>query len=244
VNKKQLSRDARPSPRLDQVLLILAHPDDPEFFCGATLAKWAREGKNIIYLLATCGDKGSDNPTMTPEILCTNRQAEQRAAAAIIGASQIIFLRYADGELFNTLELRRDLVRAIRRHKPDIVVTCDPTTYFRANAYINHSDHRAIGAATLDAVFPAAGNPMYFPELLAEGLQPHAPREIWFSLTHEPNTWVDVTDTIDVKLAALREHKSQIKDVPALEQRVRARLRQSSDDGHEWYEESFRVIKL
>ncbi|MBN1890488.1 MAG: PIG-L family deacetylase [Thermoflexales bacterium] len=227
-----------------QVLLILAHPDDPEFFCGATLAKWAREGKNITYLLASCGDKGSDDPTMTPEVLCADRQVEQHAAAAIIGARQLIFLRYADGELFNTLELRRELVRAIRRYKPDIIVTCDPTTYFRANAYINHSDHRTIGAAALDAVFPAAGNRMYFPELLAEGLEPHSPREIWFSLTNEPNTWVDVTDTIDVKLAALREHKSQIKDPLALEQRVRERLRQSSDDGRECYEESFRVIKL
>jgi LmbE family N-acetylglucosaminyl deacetylase len=229
---------------VDKVLLILAHPDDPEFFCGGTLAQWAKAGQQITYLLATCGDKGSDNPAMTPDILCVSRQEEQRAAAAVIGASEVLFLHYKDGELANTPDLRRDLVREIRRHKPDLIVTCDPTAYFRANAYINHSDHRTIGAAALDAIFPASGNPMYFPELLREGCQPHTPKEIWISLTNEPNTWVDVSDTLEIKLAALREHKSQIKDFALLEQRVRDRLRRVEDDGREWYGESFRVIKL
>ena len=149
-----------------RVLVVLAHPDDPEFFCGGTLAKWAREGKEIQYLLLTCGDKGSDNPEMTPETLCADRQIEQRAAAAVIGAKDVVFLDYHDGELMNTLDVRREIVRAIRRFKPHTVVTCDPTTYFRANAYINHVDHRTAGAATLDAIFPAAGNRMYFSELL------------------------------------------------------------------------------
>ncbi len=228
----------------DHVLVILAHPDDPEFFCGGTLAKWVCEGKWVTYLLATCGDKGSDNPAMTPDSLCVSRQEEQRAAAAVIGASEVIFLHYKDGELANTPDLRRDLVREIRRHKPDLIVTCDPTTYFRANAYINHNDHRVIGAAALDAIFPAAGNPMYFPELLQTGWQPHTPKEIWISLTNEPNTWVDVSDTLETKLMALREHKSQIKDFALLEQRARDRLRRVDDDGREWYGESFRVIKL
>ncbi len=228
----------------DPILLILAHPDDPEFFCGATLAKWAREGKSITYLLATCGSKGSDNPDLTPDALCLNRQEEQRAAAAIIGARQVIFLAYQDGELVNSPELRRDLTREIRRFRPDIVVTCDPTTFFRANAYINHADHRTIGAAALDAIFPAAGNPLYFPELLAEGFKPHTPREVWLALTNEPNVWVDVSDTLEIKLAALREHKSQIQDVALLEQRMRDRLRRVEDDGREWYAESFRVIHL
>jgi LmbE family N-acetylglucosaminyl deacetylase len=228
----------------DRVLLILAHPDDPEFFCGATLARWVREGKEITYLLATCGSKGSDNPGTVPDMLCTNRQEEQRDAASVIGARDVIFLNYPDGELVNTLELRRDLVRHIRRYTPDIIVTCDPTTYFRLGAFLNHSDHRTIGAAALDAIFPAAGNPMYFPELLAEGLKPHTPREVWISLTNEPNTWVDVSDTVEVKLAALRAHKSQIKDYAALEQRVRDRLRRKEDNGREWYGESFRVLRM
>ena len=226
-----------------RVLVVLAHPDDPEFFCGATLAKWARAGKEIHYLLLTCGDKGSDDPEMTPELLCADRQIEQRAAAAVIGATQVMFLGYHDGELENTLDVRREIVYEIRRYKPQIIVTCDPTTYFRANAYINHTDHRTAGAAALDAVFPAAGNRMYFPELLAEGLEPYAPKEIWMSLTNDPNVWVEVNDTLAIKIAALREHKSQVKDPANLEKRIRERLRRSDFDG-ELYAESFRVIRL
>ncbi len=226
-----------------RVLLVLAHPDDPEFFCGATLAKWAREGREIRYLLLTCGDKGSDDPAMTPEMLCADRQVEQRSAAAVIGAKEVVFLSYRDGELVNTLDVQREIVREIRRFKPQVIVSCDPTTYLRANAYINHTDHRAAGAAALDAVFPAAGNRMYFPELLREGLEPYAPKEIWLSLTNEPNMWVNVNDTVVIKIAALREHKSQVKDPEGLEKRIRDRLRRSDFDG-EFYAESFRVIRL
>jgi LmbE family N-acetylglucosaminyl deacetylase len=231
------------SEERQRILVVLAHPDDPEFFCGATLAKWARVGKEVRYLVLTCGDKGSDNPEMTPELLCADRQIEQRAAAAVIGATQVMFLSYRDGELENTLDVRREIVREIRRYKPQIIVTCDPTTYFRANAYINHTDHRTAGAAALDAVFPAAGNRMYFPELLADGLEPYAPKEIWMSLTNDPNVWVEVNDTLAIKIAALREHKSQVKDPAALEKRIRERLRRNDFDG-ELYAEGFRVIRL
>ena len=225
-----------------RVLIVLAHPDDPEFFCGATLAKWAREGKEIRYLLLTCGDKGSDLPDVTPEMLCADRQSEQRAAAAVLGVRQVKFLGYPDGELTNCTDVRREIVREIRRFKPRILVTSDPTTFIRPNG-INHPDHRAAGAATLDAVFPAAGNRMYFPELLAEGYEPHYPKEVWLSIPMEPTQWVDVTDTIEVKLAALREHASQIKDMPALEKRIRERLLRPDVDG-EFYAEGFRVIRF
>ncbi len=225
-----------------RVLVVLAHPDDPEFFCGATLAKWARAGKEVRYLLLTCGDKGSDDPAMTPEMLCVDRQQEQRAAAAVIGARDVKFLGYADGELFNTLDVRREIVREVRRFRPDLLVTSDPTTYIRPLG-LNHPDHRAAGAATLDAIFPAAGNRMYFPELLQEGLEPHMPKEIWLSVTMEPNQWVNVTETVDIKIAALREHKSQIKDMDALAKRIRERLRRPDMDG-EFYVESFRVIRF
>ncbi len=225
-----------------RVLLVLAHPDDPEFFCGATLAKWAREGMQIHYLLLTCGDKGGDDPAVTPEMLCADRQAEQRAAAAIIGAQQVTFLHFRDGELANTPDVRREIVRAIRRVQPRRLVTCDPTTYIHPFG-INHPDHRAAGAATLDAVFPAAGNRMYFPELLAEGLEPYAPKEIWLAVTQEPNLWVNVNDTIEIKLAALRAHKSQIKNPAELEKRIRERLRRTDMEG-EFYAEAFRVIRF
>ena len=226
-----------------RVLLVMAHPDDPEFSCGGTLAKWAREGQEIRYLLLTCGDKGGDRPDVTPEMLCADRQAEQRAAAAILGVKAVVFLNNHDGELVNTPDVRRDIVREIRRFKPDAIVTGDPTTYFRMNSYINHADHRAAGAATLDAVFPAAGNRMYFPELLSEGLNPHSPKEVWMTGSNEPNLWVDVTETLDIKIAALKEHKSQIKDPAELEQRIRDRLRRPDVD-REMYTEGFRVIKF
>jgi LmbE family N-acetylglucosaminyl deacetylase len=225
-----------------RVLVVLAHPDDPEFFCGATLAQWARAGKAIRYLLLTCGDKGSDSPDITPELLCADRQAEQRAAAAIIGAQDVLFLDYHDGELANTPDVRRAIVREIRRYKPHTIVTSDPTSYIYANR-INHSDHRVAGAATLDAIFPAAGNRMYFPELIAEGFEPHAPKEIWLSATGEPNLWVNVNDTLDIKLAALRAHSSQIKNPTELEKRIRDRLRRAEIDG-EFHAEGFRVIRF
>jgi LmbE family N-acetylglucosaminyl deacetylase len=228
---------------LRQVLVVLAHPDDPEFFCGATLAKWARAGKEIRYLLLTCGDKGSDDPAMSPEALCADREVEQRAAADVLGVKQVNFLNYHDGELFNTLDVRREIVRAIRRFKPEIVVTSDPTALIRMNTAINHPDHRAAGAATLDAIFPAAGNRMYFPELLREGLEPHYPKEVWLAVANEPNFWVDVTDTLDIKIAAILKHQSQIKDPAEIEKRIRARLRRTDVDG-EFYTEAFRVIRF
>ncbi|MBI4761365.1 MAG: PIG-L family deacetylase [Chloroflexi bacterium] len=162
------------------ILVILAHPDDPEFFCGATLAKWARQGHRITYLLLTCGDKGfnpTTDPGMTPARLCAIRHEEQHAAAKIIGAESVHILDHPDGYLVPDLNLRREVVREIRRHKPDILVTCDPQNLF-ATYGINHPDHRAAGQVVLDAVFPAAGNPVYFPELLEEGFPPHMPREV------------------------------------------------------------------
>ncbi len=227
----------------ERVLVVLAHPDDPEFFCGATLAKWAKEGKRVRYLLLTCGDKGSDVPEMTPEGLCGDRKEEQRAAARALGVEEVKFLDFPDGELFNSLAVRREIVREIRHFRPQIVVSSDPTTLFRFNIAINHPDHRTAGAATVDALFPAAGNRMYFPELLGEGLEPYSPRELWLSVTNEPNTWVMVDNTVECKIAALREHKSQIKEPEALEKRIRERLRRQDIEG-EHYAESFRVIRF
>jgi LmbE family N-acetylglucosaminyl deacetylase len=227
------------------ILVILAHPDDPEFFCGATLAKWAREGHPITYLLLTCGDKGfnpATHPEMTPENLCGIRHEEQQNAAKVIGAQAVHFMDLQDGYLTPTLDLRRDIVREIRRHKPDILVTCDPQNLFAAYG-INHPDHRACGQVVLDAVFPAAGNVAYFPELLAQGFQPHMPKEVWCSLTSQPNTTVDVTETWNVKLKGILEHKSQMQDVKKLAERMKARHSEDSTDENPRYEEKFRVVK-
>ena len=150
---------------LQRVMGIFAHPDDPEFFCGATFAKWSAEGKQITFVLATSGDKGSGDFSITSDQLVSMREAEERAAAARLGVQDVIFLRCPDGELQVTLDLRRQLTRLIRLKKPDIVVTNDPTARWYGTNYINHPDHRAIGDVVLDAVFPTARDHLSFSEL-------------------------------------------------------------------------------
>ncbi len=227
------------------ILVILAHPDDPEFFCGATLARWARAGHNVIYYLLTCGDKGYNDRTkfedITPDDLCALRHTEQAAAAGVIGAKAVYWLDRPDGYLVPDIELRREVVRIIRRMKPDVLVTCDPQNLF-AGYGLNHPDHRAAGQVTLDAVFPAAGNAAYFPELLTEGYAPHMPKEIWCSLTRQPNVTLDITDIWPVKMEAILQHKSQIGDVDKFMERMRSRRTEASTVEDPRYEESFRVI--
>lgn len=223
-----------------KILVILAHPDDPEFFCGASIAYWCARGHEVKYCLLTRGDKGVNGRVIPPQTLKKMREEEQRAAAAVLGVKQVSFLDYPDGYLVPTLEARRDVVRVIRRERPDIIVTCDPLNYFPAPNRINHPDHRAAGQIVMDAVFPAAGNPMFFPELLTEeGLEPHEVREVWFSLTRQPNVRLDVTPYWDQKIEALRAHHSQIQDFNELEGRMRARLAPGSTPGQPRYEEYF-----
>ncbi len=228
-----------------KILVVLAHPDDPEFFCGATLARWARAGHQITYALLTCGDKGfnpATSPGMTPEKLCAIRRVEQNNAARVIGARAVHFLDREDGYVVADLNLRRDLVRVIRRETPDILVTCDPQNLF-AMYGINHPDHRACGQATLDAVFPAANNVAYFPELLAEGFQPHMPKEVWCSLTNQPNVTIDVTEFWEIKMKAILEHKTQVQDVEKLIERMKSRRTEDSTDEAPRFEEKFRVVR-
>jgi LmbE family N-acetylglucosaminyl deacetylase len=232
-----------PSPQ--NILVILAHPDDPEFFCGGTLALWARAGHHITYLLLTCGDKGfnpATEPEMTPDKLCALRHVEQQNAANVIGARAVHFMDLPDGYLTPNLNLRRDVVREIRRYKPDILVTCDPQNLFALYG-INHPDHRAAGQVVLDALFPAAGNLVYFPELLDEGFQPHMPKEVWCSLTTQPTTAIDVTEFWEVKMQAILEHKTQVQDADKLRERFKSRRTEDSTEENPRYEEKFRVVK-
>ncbi|HJR82177.1 MAG TPA: PIG-L deacetylase family protein [Anaerolineales bacterium] len=235
-----MESDTWDSPQ--NILVILAHPDDPEFFCGATLAKWARAGHHITYQLLTCGDKGFNDstvPDMTPDALCAIRQEEQQAAAKVIGAEAVHLMGQPDGYLVPDLNLRREIVRAIRKFKPDVLVTCDPQNLF-ATYGINHPDHRAAGQVVLDAVFPAAGNKEYFPELLAEGYEPHMPKEVWCSLTQQPDIIIDVTETWTTKLEALLCHKTQIGDVENFKERMMSRHTKDSTDENPRYEEKFK----
>ncbi|MDD5467581.1 MAG: PIG-L family deacetylase [Anaerolineales bacterium] len=225
------------------ILVILAHPDDPEFFCGGTLARWAAAGHQIAYCLLTCGDKGTQDRSLGSEALCALRQKEQRAAAAVLGVQRVRFLNHPDGYLEPTLQLRKEVTRLIRQEKPDVLVTCDPTTLYVGGDRLNHPDHRAAGQVVLDAVFPAARDYLYFPELLnEEHLEPHAVREVWVSGTQAPDVVMDVTDTWQVKLRALYEHGSQIGDRQAFTERMMARHTPDSTLEKPRFEEKFRRI--
>jgi len=234
--------DARP----EHVLVVLAHPHDPEFFCGGTLALWAQQGWAIDYCLLTRGDKGADDAASEPVALAQLREQEQRAAAAVLGVRSVRFLDQPDGYLTPDLALRKQVVRILRQVRPDIVVTCDPTNFFPSDRYINHPDHRAAGQATLDAVFPASGSALFFPELLSEeGLQPHRIRQVYVAMPQTANTLIDVTGTLERKIAALREHRSQIPDQAGLEARIRERLLDpASPPEAPRYVERFRLIDL
>jgi LmbE family N-acetylglucosaminyl deacetylase len=211
-------------PSIKRVMGIFAHPDDPEFFAGASFARWAAEGAELIFVLATSGDKGSADLEMTSDRLIEIRELEERAAAAALGVREVIFLRYRDGELVPSLELRRDLVRILRMRKPDIVVTCDPMTMYWPGGGINHPDHRAIGEAVIDSVYPTARDRLNFPELERdEMLEVHKVKQVYLAGTRDPNTRVDVSSYIDQKIASLRNHISQIADMDAMALRVKER---------------------
>lgn len=232
--------------KIERVLGIFAHPDDPEFFAGASFARWAARGAEVTFVVATNGDKGSADPEMTGPRLAAIREEEEKAAAAALGVREVIFLRNPDGELTPNTQLRRDLVRIIRMKKPDIVVTCDPTVYWYETRGINHPDHRAIGAATLEAVFPIARDRLNYPELeLDEGLGVHKTPLVYISGAAEPTVRIDVTDYVDAKVASLRHHVSQIADMEAMAARVRDRMRDpEAPDDEIRYIERFRVIRL
>jgi LmbE family N-acetylglucosaminyl deacetylase len=192
-----------------RALIIAAHPDDIEFVVAGTVAKWVQAGAQARYVLVTSGDAGSHQPGITREELARVREAEQRAAARTVGVDEVVFLGYHDTEVEPTLALRRDLVREIRRFKPDTVVCFDPTQLFVNGGYINHPDHRAVGQAAVDAVAPTAAMPLAFVELREEGLEPHRVKEVLVAGTADPDTWIDISDTIDLKIEALRQHASQ-----------------------------------
>ena len=223
------------------ILVILAHPDDPEFFLGASIKRWISEGHSIKYCLLTKGDKGSDDLSLTTAEVANVRIVEQNAAAELLGVESVEFLDHPDGYLMPDLETRKEVVGVIRKHHPHILVTCDPTNYFENRRYINHPDHRAAGQVVIDAVFPAAGNQFFFPELLQAGMSPHTVEEVWMSLSAQPNVYLEVTKYWETRLSALKMHKSQIGDPIAFEKRMRDWL-ELDEQGHYRYEEKFRRI--
>jgi LmbE family N-acetylglucosaminyl deacetylase len=225
-----------------RVLVIVAHPDDAEFGCSGSVARWGGEGCEVFYCIVTNGDKGSDDPAMTPGRLAAIRETEQRAAARALGVKDVIFLGYPDGELEDTREARRDVVRVIRRFRPERVVTQNP--FPSLNPYAGHRDHRHAGRLALDAVYPYARDRLHFPELLAEGWQPHKVREVYLMSDTDPDVVVDIGATMERKLAALRCHASQLKDPAGVEARVRQRAADVGKPHGYTYAEAFRRVDL
>ena len=227
----------------ETVLSIAAHPDDIEFSCAGTLARWAKNGSRVIYVLCTSGDAGIEIPGMTREKAAQIREAEALQAAKLAGVEQVIFLHEPDGLLQATLELRKKLVREIRRYQPEVVVTSDPTIVWASQDYINHPDHRAAGLAAVDAIFPAAGNPMLYPEMEEEGLFAHKPRRVYVHSWRGDDAYVNIEDTIDIKIEALRAHKSQMRDWDPAEM-VKKWASETAKGKEMKYAESFRVVTI
>ena len=195
-----------------QVMVVTPHPDDAEFGVAGSVVLWTRQGRDVVYIVCTNGDKGSSDRNIAPEALAQTREQEQLAAARLLGVREVIFLRYPDQTLEDTPEFRKEIVRLIRMYQPETVVTADP--YRR---YLWHRDHRIAGRVTLDAIFPYARDHLAYPDLLEQGLEPHKVKEVLLWGTEDPNYRSDITASFDIKLAALRCHRSQVGHNPVAE---------------------------
>ncbi|HSG25928.1 MAG TPA: PIG-L deacetylase family protein [Anaerolineales bacterium] len=231
-------------PEPERVLVVVAHPDDPEFGAAGTVALWASRGAQVTYVIVTDGSKGSAEKEMTREKLVALREAEQRKAAEAVGVSEVVFLRLTDGEIENNDTLRELLVRQIRIYKPDVLVTHDPTSRIVGGSYLNHRDHRTVGDAALDATFPLARDRLNYPEHEQEGLDPHKVLDVFLIFSDQPNYWVDISSTIELKINALQAHKSQIADLDELPDRIRERGRAVAEKVSFEYGETFRRVQL
>lgn len=230
--------------RPDRLLVIVAHPDDADFGPAATVARWVREGTVAHLVCCTSGDAGGEDPEMDPLRLAALRESEQRAAASIVGYDEVTFLHRPDGALENDLPLREQLVRLIRAFRPDAVLTMDPTVLFHSSGYIQHTDHRAAGMSAIDAVYPAARNPMAFPNLAREGLAAHTVNRLYLFWSDQPNATVDVSETLDVKIDALRAHASQLREPDELESRIREWSASTGEEHGVAFAESFRILDI
>lgn len=227
------------------VLAVYGHPDDAEISAGGTLTRWAGDGAQVWLLVCTTGDKGSQDPDQDPDELARLRVDETAAAARLMGFAGQFHLDYADGDLENGPDLRRQIVELVRRLRPEVLMCPDPTAVFFGDRYYNHRDHRAAGWAALDAVAPDAGNPHHFPEQLAGGLECHHVSQVFLSGTFEPNCWVDVSATIETKIDALFCHASQLVETGDwFRQFLRDRAEDAGREAGVSYAEAFRRLSF
>lgn len=223
------------------IMIISPHPDDSEFGAAGSVARWVKEGKSVVYVICTNGEKGTSDPNVIPEELIETRKKEQEAAAELLGVKEVVFLGYEDQTLEDTNEFRKEIVRWIRTFKPDTLVTADP--YRR---YIWHRDHRITGQVVLDAAFPYARDHLSYPDLMDEGLEPHKVKEIFLWASEEPNYYSDITATFETKLAALRCHESQVggHHFPAIEQWLRKRAEDAARESDYDLAEAFHRVEI
>ena len=235
------------TPTFANVLVVSAHPDDPDFGAGGTIGKLAKSGSRVTYVIVTDGSQGGEDPTQKDSELIAIRQKEQKAAARVLGVKKVEFLGYKDGHLSPDLKLRHDIVRMIRKHKPELVITHLPGRVLDAPMGGSHPDHLAVGEATMAAVYPDSRNPRAFRSLLKEGYQPHEVKEVWIPFWTSGDFLVDISSTLDLKFAALYEHKSQVSKPGRewdFEKFMRKRHRDIGKKGGYRYAESFKRIKV
>lgn len=229
----------------ESAMVIMAHADDAEFACAGTVARWTRAGARVAYTICTDGGAGINDAGITRAEACKIRQREQCAAAEILGVEEVVFLDEPDGLLVNTLALRKKIVREIRRFRPEVAIVLDPTPIFVGENYLNHPDHRAAGTAALDAIYPAAGKAILYPEFEEEGIFPHKVRKVYVAGWDQKDLFVDISETIDLKIKAIQAHESQTKKWDwDVEERFRDRAAELGQVKEMAYAEAFRVVTL
>jgi LmbE family N-acetylglucosaminyl deacetylase len=229
---------------VQRALVIMAHPDDPDFTCAGTVIQMARQGIEVTYMILTNGDKGNHNPEITRNQLIAMRKIEQRNAAQLCGVKQVLFMGEEDGFLRPTRSIRKRVTREIRRIRPELIICPHPDRYLVGEGYINHPDHRNAGLVALEAIFPAADNPMFYPDMADEGYLPHKISQLYVAGHEQPNVEIDITDDINQKIQAILCHTSQIANPEEAPQRWRERWGETQPDGSVRYFERFRAMRF
>ena len=227
-----------------RVLVITAHPDDPDFTCAGTAIQMARQGIEVTYMILTNGDKGNHNPEITRNQLIAMRKIEQRAAAEFCGVKDVLFMGEEDGFLRPTRAIRKRVTREIRRLRPELIICPHPDRYLVGGGYINHPDHRNAGLVALEAVFPAADNPKFYPDMPDEGYLPHKISQLYVHGHDEPNVEIDITADIDLKTQAILCHKTQIANPEEAPLRWKERWGEQQADGSMRFFERFRMLSF
>jgi LmbE family N-acetylglucosaminyl deacetylase len=222
----------------------MAHPDDPDFTCSGTAIQMARQGIEVTYMILTNGDKGNHNPEITRNQLVAMRAIEQRKAADLCNVRHVLFMGEEDGFLRPTRDIRKRVTREIRRIRPELIIIPDPERYLVGDGYINHPDHRNAGLVALEAIFPAADNPMFYPDLADEGYPPHKISQLYVFGHREPNLRIDITDDVDTKISAILCHKTQIAEPETARERWLERWGDRQEDGSVRHYERYMAIRF